>query len=121
MTHYSYFKTFFTTFFRPNVADELHLAAPEIKCIQDAVRISRSGVGEDVLEGALLPAQTRCTVLPYPDQSRPIEQHEEVSVPDQQRQQEGNEGQSNSRRHHPGQRQHTHTAVLYSILIFSGN
>lgn len=88
------------TLFRSNVADELHLATPEIKGVQDGVRVSRGGLGEDVLEGALLSTQTSNAVVPYPDQDRPVEQHEEVAVPDNQCQQEREEGQSDSRRHH---------------------
>lgn len=72
------------TLFRPNVADVLHLATPDIKGVQDVPRISRSGMGENVLVGTLFSAQPSNTVVPYPDQDRPVEQHKEVSVPDNQ-------------------------------------
>lgn len=91
----------FATFFRANVADELHLAAPVIECIQDAVGVPGGGISQNVLECTLLSAQTSYTVLPYPNQDGPIEQHKEVAVLDYQRQQEGDKGESNGRGHHP--------------------
>lgn len=89
------------TFFRPNIADELHLAAPDIKGVQHAVRVSRRGVREDILVSALLSTQTGNKVLPYSDQNCSIEQYKVVAVLDNQCQQERKEGQGNSRRHHP--------------------
>lgn len=110
-----------STFFRSNVADELHFAAPDIKGVQDTVRVSGGGMSEDVLKGTLLSAQTSNAVLPYPDEDCPIEQHKEVTVPDNQRQQEWKEGQSNSRRHHPSiyRQKHTCTGRLFVRYILT--
>lgn len=72
------------TLFRPNVADELHLAAPGVEGVQDAVRVSRGGMSENILEGTLLSSQASHAVLPYPDQDGPVEQRKVVTVPDDQ-------------------------------------
>ena len=98
------------TLFRPNGADELHLAAPDIEGFQDAVGVSGGGVSENVLVGTLLSTQAGNTVPPDPDQDRPIEQHKVEAAPDEHCQQEGDEGQSNSRGHHPVQRK-THRYI----------
>lgn len=57
----------FPTFLGPDVADELHLAAPGVEGVQDAVGVSGCGVRQDVLISALLPAKPGDTVPPEPD------------------------------------------------------
>lgn len=104
------------TFFRPNVADELHLAAPCIKGVQDALRVSWCSLSENVLEGPLLSTQTSDAVLPYSDQEGSIEQHKVEPVPDDQRQQEGEKSQSYGRRHHPDSWRQRDTQMKYCIF-----
>lgn len=70
------------TFFRPYITYELNLAAPDVKGIQNAVRITGDGMRENILVGTLLSTQATGQVLPYSDQNRPIEQHKVEPVLD---------------------------------------
>lgn len=88
------------TFLGSDVADELHFAAPVVECVQDALDVSGCGVGQDVLKRPLLSAEARQTV-PHPaDQNGPIQQHEKISVTDDQCEQERKKSQSDRRRNH---------------------
>lgn len=56
---------------------------------------------KDVLVGPLFPAQAAHTVPPEPDQHGPVQQHQVESVPDDEGEEEGEEGQSDGGGHHP--------------------
>ncbi len=88
------------TFLGSDVADELHFVAPLVKCVHDALGVSGCGVGQNILKHPLLSAEARQTV-PHPaDQNGPIQQHEVISVTDDQCEQEWKKRQSYRRRNH---------------------
>lgn len=90
------------------VAAELHLAAPEVKGFQDAFWVAGGGVGQNILEGPLFPAQPSNTVISHPHQHRPVEQHKVVVVGNKS-QHQGEEGQCYGTRHHStAARENTH-------------
>lgn len=101
------------TFLGPDVADELHLAAPGVEGIQDALGVAGRGVRQDVLEDALLATQPRPAVPPQPHQHRAVEQHEVKAVADEQGQQQREEGQGDGRGHHPEERWRTNTETQW--------
>jgi len=101
------------TFLGPDVADELHFAAPGVEGIQDALGVAGRGVRQDVLEDTLLATQARPAVPPQPHQHRAVEQHEVKAVADEQGQQQREEGQGDGRGHHPEERWRTNTETQW--------